>query len=147
MRLSIYLITTLFVLLLVSCEDRTGYYNYEQEGIIARLTAHEWKLIYAQRHDFGATELNGIRRVYKFNPNGSGSTKWINLEDGTMSGEPVYFRWTFTNDSFAVLYIDKEQQFWLIDRLSATELWVYSAAQDPAIYPSPDKWFYKFSEF
>lgn len=147
MKRTIYFILTLLSVILYSCEDRIGYYDNEQEEIIARLTAHEWMLIYAHRQDFGPADLNEVRRVYKFNPDGTGSTKWIDLEDGTMSGEPVYFRWTFTNDSFAVLYIDKEQQFWLIDKLTSIDLWVYSAFQDPAIYPSPDKWLYKFSEY
>lgn len=146
MKRSFNLIITLLFLIFISCEDRTGYYNNEQQEIITKLTAHEWIMTYAQRQGFEPEELNEERKVYKFNSNGSGSCRWVNPEDGTLKGEPVYFRWTFTNDSFAVIYIDKEQLFWLIDRLTPMELWVYSAAQDPAIYPSPDKWFYKFSE-
>ena len=48
MKLLNYLALTLVTFVLVSCEERTGYYTNEQQEIIAKLTANEWRLVYEQ---------------------------------------------------------------------------------------------------
>ena len=138
MNRTVYIFQLLCALLLISCEGRTGYYDNDQQEIIARLTAKEWKLVYEYNPNFSSTEFEE-GWVYKFNPNGTGSYKWVNHEDGTINGDPVYFRWTFTTENFAVIYIDKSEQFWLIDKLTAQELWVYISFQDPILYPNTYK--------
>lgn len=138
------IILTLVVFVLVSCEERTGFYDGEQQEIIARLTMKEWKLVYEHMPSFDPTEFHGEGWVYKFNSNGTGSYKWIKWEDGSIEGEPVYFHWTFTTDNFAVIYIDKSERFWLIDKLTANELWVYDSYQDPVLHPNSDEVFLKF---
>ena len=139
-----YLILTLVAFVLVSCEERTGYYDSDQQEIIAKLTAKEWRLVYEHNPNFEPNVFQEEGRVYKFNANGTGSYKWVKWEDGSISGEPVYFRWTFTTDNFAVIYIDKSGRFWLIDKLTAKDLWVYNSDQDPVLYPNSDKVFWKF---
>lgn len=133
------LIIILACVLLASCEERTGYYDTDQKEIINLLTGVEWKQTYEYRPNFEPTEYKEEGWVYKFNANGTGSSKWENWSDGTMNGEPTYFRWTFTTDNFSVIYIDKSERFLLIDKLTSSDLWVTSAMQDPVLYPNTDK--------
>lgn len=139
------LIIILSCVLLASCEERTGYYDTNQKEIINLLTGVEWKQIYEYRPDFEPTEYKGEGWVYKFNANGTGSYKWVKWNEGATNGEPIYFRWTFTTDNFSVIYIDKSERFWLIDKLTTSELSVTSAMQDPVLYPNTDKTVCKFT--
>ena len=53
--------------------------------------------------------------------------------------ETQYYDWTFTTENFAVIYLYNTaygQSFWLIEKLTATELRVKAANQDPVLYPS-----------
>lgn len=138
------LIISMLALFLLSCEERTGYYDKGQREIIECLTSGEWRQTYEHRPPFEPHELENDGMVYKFNANGSGSYKWVNWTDGSIYGEPVYFRWTFTNDNFAVIYIDKSECFLLIDKLTTSELWVYRSNQDPVLHPNQYNGFYKF---
>lgn len=140
-QLLIYILVFVF---LASCEERTGYYNTDQKEIITLITGVEWKQTYEHTSGFEPTEYNEEGWVYKFNSNGTGYYKWVNWKDGTKNGEPVYFRWTFTTDNFSVIYIDKSECFWLIDKLTPSELTVTSAMQDPVLYPNTDKTVNKF---
>lgn len=142
-----YIILTLVAFVFASCEERTGYYDSDQQKIIAKLTAREWKLVYEHTPNFEPNEFQEEGWVYKFNANGTGSYKWVKWEDGSINGDPVYFRWTFTSDNFAVIYIDKSERFWSIDRLTSSELWVTSAMQDPVLYPNTDKTLCKLEAF
>lgn len=140
-----FFIAILVSVFLASCEERTGYYDTDQKEIISLITGVEWKQIYEHMPSFEPTEFDEEGWVYKFNTNGTGSYKWVNWNDGTTKGEPVYFRWTFTTDNFSVIYIDKSERFLLIDRLTPSELTVTSAMQDPVLYPNTDKTICKFT--
>ncbi len=138
------LISILACVFLASCEERTGYYDTDQKEIINLLTGVEWKQTYEHTPNFEPNEFQKEGWVYKFNANGTGSYKWVKWEDGSINGEPVYFRWTFTTDNFTVIYIDKTERFWLIDKLTAKDLWVYNSYQDPVLHPNGDEVFWKF---
>lgn len=129
---------------LASCEERTGYYDTDQKEIISLITGVEWKQTYEHMPDFEPTEYNEEGWVYHFNANGTGSYKWMDWKDGTINGEMIYFRWTFTTENFSVFYIDKLECFWLIDKLTSSELTVKRSMQDPVLYPNADKTVCKF---
>lgn len=137
-------ISILVFVFLASCDERTGYYDTDQKEIISLITGVEWKQTYENMPNFEPTEYNEEGWVYQFNANGTGSYKWMNWKDGTINGETVYFRWTFTTDNFSVIYIDKSECFWLIDKLTSSELTVKRAMQDPVLYPNTDKTVCKF---
>lgn len=137
-------ISILVFVFLASCDERTGYYDTDQKKIISLITGVEWKQTYENMPNFEPTEYNEEGWVYQFNANGTGSYKWMNWKDGTINGETVYFRWTFTTDNFSVIYIDKSECFWLIDKLTPSELTVKRAMQDPVLYPNTDKTVCKF---
>lgn len=137
-------ISILVFVFLASCDERTGYYDTDQKEIISLITGVEWKQTYENMPNFEPTEYNEEGWVYQFNANGTGSYKWMNWKDGTINGETVCFRWTFTTDNFSVIYIDKSECFWLIDKLTPSELTVKRAMQDPVLYPNTDKTVCKF---
>lgn len=139
-----FFISILVFVFLASCDERTGYYDTDQKEIISLITGVEWKQTYENMPNFEPTEYNEEGWVYQFNANGTGSYKWMNWKDGTINGETVYFRWTFTTDNFSVIYIDKSECFWLIDKLTPSELTVKRAMQDPVLYPNTDKTVCKF---
>lgn len=140
-----YLLFALFILLFCSCEGRTGYYDSDQQEIIALLTEKDWKLVYEHVPGFEPNELREEGWIYKFNANGTGSYKWVRWDDGSINEEPVYFRWTFTTDNFATIYIDKSARFLLIDRLTSSELWVHNSYKDPVLHPSSEEILWKFT--
>ena len=137
-------ISILVFVFLASCDERTGYYDTDQKEILSLITGVEWKQTYEHMPNFEPTEYNEEGWIYHFNANGTGSYKWMNWKDGTINGETVYFRWTFTTDNFSVIYIDKSECFWLIDKLTPSELTVKRAMQDPILYPNTDKTVCKF---
>lgn len=139
------LILILFCLLFISCDKHMNYDEAEQIEIVSMLTGTEWRQTYEQMSGYEPTEYDEDGWIYKFNSNRSGSYKWFDRENCSIIGDVVYFRWDFTTKNFAVIYIDKSQQFWLIDKLTPTELWVYSAFQDPVLYPNTSQTFRKFT--
>ena len=145
MKQYVTVISAIMMLILASCEDRTGYYSHEQQEIIAKLTDKDWKQVYEHQPDFDPTVYDGEGMVYRFNSDGTGSCKWASWSDGTITGEPEYFRWTFTTDNFAVIYITKLNRYWLIDKLTADNIWVYDSYQDPVMYPNSYEVFCKFT--
>lgn len=133
-------------LLLVSCEGRTGYYNDNQEEIIDKITSVEWILVY-EDNGFSSPIIHDKESVrYRFESNGKGWRKFIGSSvEPPLEDNIEYFRWTFTNDNFAVIYIGGNiERYWLIDKLTYSDLWVYDSYTDPVIYPNEDKCFYKF---
>lgn len=137
---------SLFALLIVSCDGRTGYYDDEQQNIIDKLTAREWKLVYKHVPDFEPEEFKTGGSVYKFNSNGKGSQRLLSDKGEIEEGSRIqYFQWTFTTGNFSVIYLGgKLESFWLIDKLTEDELWVWIAGQDPVLHPNTFKTFSKF---
>ena len=146
MRHATYALLFLLLLLFMSCDGRTGYYDSEQQEIINTLTAREWKLIYQHVPNFEPESFDKGGSIYKFDSDGKGSTKFL-TDTGELDEEfPVsYFQWTFTTDNFSVIYLGgKLEKFWLIDKLTRDELWVYTAGQDPVLHPNTLKTYCKF---
>lgn len=146
MKLQKYSIVFILSLLLTSCEERTGYYDNFQSERISLLTGASWHLYYEDRFDSEPVEYESTGSICSFNTDGKGVYKLIYDEEDLENGSRVlYFNWTFTNDNFSVIYLGgKLEQFWLIDKLTESELWIHRAAQDPAIYPNTDQTICKF---
>ncbi len=146
MKCSIYLIFALITILVSSCDDRIGYYDGYQNDRIALLTGKKWFMYYQHRPPFQPEEFDSEGNVCSFSADGKGTFKVVDSEGEIIEGYKVqYFQWTFTTDTFSVLYLGGNmQQFWLIDKLTPSELWIHCGAQDPAIYPNTDQTEYRF---
>ncbi|MDE6153032.1 MAG: hypothetical protein K2G21_02670 [Muribaculaceae bacterium] len=130
-------------LLLNACDGRTGYFDDEQKDTLALLTRGEWAL-YEQIRDDQTTTFDKVGLVYRFTADGKGWRRWYDTETGKPTATEN-FQWTFTNGSFAVLYIaSKIERYWLIERLNDSRLWVCDGIRDPVIYPSTDNYHLHF---
>ena len=119
-------------LLLNACDGRTGYFDDEQKDTLALLTRGEWAL-YEQIRDDQTTTFDKVGLVYRFTADGKGWRRWYDTETGKPTATEN-FQWTFTNGSFAVLYIaSKIERYWLIERLKDSRVWVCYGIRGPVI--------------
>lgn len=133
------------LLTLLSACDRTGYHTSDQENRINMLTGTEW-VVESIKYSDNSTHTSAYQdHIYKFDRNGRGSEKVLHsLSDPKLKDVTFYFQWTFTNENFAVIcMLNTGSEFWLIDRLTPTELCVYAAVQDPVLHPSIPQTYYK----
>lgn len=130
------------VIVLSSCEERTGYLDDSQKDIISRLTSSNWKLVYDHTPGFEPQNITGDTWVYHFSPDMTG---WMRWETDNDHSEPLYFRWTFTNRNMAVIQlIGQVESYMLIDKLTDTEFHTYRSVSDPVLYPDEAS-YYRFT--
>lgn len=140
-----FLFSTLLIFLLFACDEPHGYYDPSQQDVINNLTRHEWFQYYSKMQGFDSS-VHDEGWIYQFSSNGKGHRRWCKSDGTPIDGPSTeYFQWTFTNDNFTVIYLGGNiERFWLIDKLDASELWVYDARIDPVINPNTDKTHYRF---
>lgn len=139
--------TAIFILLCSSCEGRSGYLNGGQEETVSTLTNVEWVLVSSTDDIFGEQVFSPENSCsYKFNRDLNGWFRFPPSPDGTSDATTYYFQWSFTTENFTVLYITGTaiRQYWLINRMTSSELDVTASTQDPVLYPNTDKTHYKF---
>jgi len=132
---------------LVSCEERSnGFLDDGQQGRIGMLTDAEWVMSSIKYPDFDETVFDGATTAYKFERNGKGCHYGTSFADPGLKTDVSYYRWTFTNDNFAVIQMQGTavDGYWLIEKLTASELWVTACMQDPVLYPNAYKYRCKF---
>lgn len=137
----------LLAVLTASCEGRSGYYDPGQQDVIDMLTGTEWEMVSLQYADGEETTCQPGTDIYRFERSGRGWNRIVrSLWEPPLEDMMTYFDWTFTNDTFAVIFMTDGYSgtYWLIKKLTATELHVQSAPQDPVIYPGTSKTFCKF---
>lgn len=133
-------------LMVSSCDEPEGYLDDGQQGRIELLTQYEWLNTSVKNPPFEEQLFDKETIAYKFDRNGKGRCYRASLVDPDVHEVIDYFEWTFTNDNFAVLYMRGSiiDDYWLIDKLTETELHVTSSTMDPVLYPNADKAWYKF---
>ncbi|MCM1450908.1 MAG: hypothetical protein NC102_01440 [Clostridium sp.] len=131
---------------MLSCDGREGYINDGQEAILEKLAAAEWILQSEESEIFGVKTYEGESRIYKFSRDGKGWTAWGSMADASPISGKTYFQWAFTNPTFSVIQTTGNaiEGFWLIQKLTASELWAQWTPQDPILHPNQDATFYRF---
>lgn len=146
MKTSLFSLLFALLVCLSSCEGRTGYLDEGQENTLSLLTEKEWLMVYSET-SLGYTQTyNSETSVYFFSLEGNGWTAHTCLNDETEKKELRYFQWTFTTENFTVIQLagNAEDGYWLIKKLTPTELWVQTSVKDPVLYPNQYSTFYKF---
>ncbi|MCM1331877.1 MAG: hypothetical protein NC248_04635 [Bacteroides sp.] len=145
MKLILGSLAVLLLMVFVSCEERSGYLEDDQQTTVELLTDVKWLMTWADYGALGESSFETDTDIYRFERTGKGwfaKGSWIDTEKKDGTG---YFQWSFTTANFSVIrmtgYIEG---YWLIEKLTPDELWVTSAQQDPVIYPSQDNRRYKF---
>lgn len=137
-----YILLYLCVFLLISCEGQTGYIDENQLSKVSKLTDAEWLVAYCESPLGEIETFDDETIVYRFERSGNGWSARGSFDDETRKENVWNFKWTFTTEHFAVLYITGSQnggfweEYWLIEKLTRDDLWVQIAAKDPAIYPN-----------
>ena len=145
MKGTVHLLMTLLCgLFLLSCEGRTGYIDENQLSRVSELTGSEW-LVAWYEDPLGQVEtFDDETSIYRFERSGKGWTAKGSFSDDALRENARNFQWTFTADNFAVIYMTGShdwgywEEYWLIEKLTADELWIKFASQDPALYPNQE---------
>ncbi len=136
-------------MMLASCEERTGYLDTEQQNTIAMLTDVEWLIEYAEYWNGNEETFDDETIIYSFGRDTKGWTAAGSLKDPSVKKNVQYFQWTFTNKNFVVIYMTGSagegywDGYWLIEKLTPTEMWAQWSAMDPVLYPNQITTFYK----
>lgn len=113
-------IVLLFLILNAGCIEKQGYYNNEEESIIALVCDITWasKKI--------ADENGSVwQTTYKFNKNGTYTRIDIETdENGNKKEANIYGQWSFGDPSFSTLYFGGEH-YWDIDKLTKDKFSFY----------------------
>ncbi len=146
MKAIVFPLLTILLMCLSSCEGRTGYLDEGQENTLSMLTGKEWVEVYAD-YGLGYEQVIEDRTViYYFDLKGNGWCAVGSLKDETVKENVRYFQWTFTTENFAVIQTagNAMDGYWLIKKLTPTELWVQCSTHDPVLVPNQTTTFYKY---
>ena len=146
MKAVVLSLLTILLVCLSSCEGRTGYLDEGQENTLSMLTGNEWVEVYA---DYGLGNEQVIEdrtSIYYFDLKGKGWFAVGSVKDDTVKENVRYFQWTFTTENFAVIQTagNAMDGYWLIKKLTPTELWVQWSTHDPVLIPNQTTTFYKY---
>lgn len=146
MKQLLYHIFLLSLMILTSCEVRSGYLDYDKQNTVAMLTDVEWLVVNA---DYGLGNehiYDDETKIYSF---GKDSKGWIatgSLKDMSVKKDVRYFQWSFTTDNYTVICMagNSTDGYLLIQKLTPTEMWLQWTAKDPVFVPNQNTTLYKF---
>lgn len=133
------------LMILSSCEGRTGYLDEGQQNTVAMLTDVEWLVVYADYGLGNEQTFDDETNIYSFGRDTKGWTAVGSLKDPSIKKDVQYFQWTFTTENYTVIYTsgNATEGYRLIKKLTPTEMWLQWTAQDPVLYPNQTTTFYK----
>lgn len=142
------LLSSLFLFLLMimsSCEGKSGYLDEGQQNTVAMLTDVEWLVVYVDYSIGNEQTFDDETNIYSFGRDTKGWTATGSLKDLSVKKDVRYFQWTFTTENYAVIYMagNSTDGYWLIQKLTPTDLWVQWSVKDPVLYPNQTTTFYK----
>lgn len=117
-------------LTLWACDGRLLDDDERGEGVTERLTARAWRQM--------GDESQTVDVIYRFSANGRGECKSTITDDkGSVSEHTRRFDWNFTTPNRAVIFMydGYSREYWLIDKLTDSNLDVTAGYNDPVIYP------------
>lgn len=123
--------------LLTGCVEKSGYYDDGQQEIIDNLTKNEgWERSYHMT-SYDGRECD-VYELWVFKSDATGSRKFVwNYDDGEVSENMGYFRWSFTIPNFKIIYMDSGL-YWEIKQLTTDKLHIYETYDDPITVPGQD---------
>ena len=136
----------MFLICLSACEGQSGYLDSDQEETLSLLTEKEWLIVYARYWTGDEHTYDDETSVYFLDLKQNGWVALGSLKDASVKENVTYFQWRFTTDNFTVIQTagNGMDGYWLIEKLTPTELWAQWSAKDPVMYPNQITTFYKF---
>jgi len=134
------------VMIMSSCEGRDGYLDDGRQNTVAMLTDVDWLVVYADYGLGNEYTYDDETNIYSFGMDTKGWTAIGSLKDPSVKKDVRYFQWTFTTENYAVIYTagNSTDGYWLIQKLTPTEMWLQWTARDPVLVPNQTTSFYKF---
>lgn len=144
--MALHFLLAVMTLFFSSCEASSGYIDKDQENTVAMLTGAEWLVVYADYGLGNETAFENETNIYSFDKLGKGWTATGSLTDQSIKKDIRYFQWTFTTDNYAVIQTagNNTDGYWLIQKLTPTEMWLQYSVKDPVLVPTQPKTFYRF---
>lgn len=132
------------LLFLIGCVEKTGYYDDAQQNTIDNLTKNNgWERAYHMT-SYDGRECD-VYELYMFKGDASGSCKYVTTyEDGEVSENLTYFRWSFTIPNSRIIYLDYGL-YWEVEKLTSDKLSIYETYDDPLTVFGQD--YREFKEF
>ena len=92
------------LMILSSCEGRTGYLDEGQQNTVTMLTDVEWLVVYADYGLGNEQTFDDETNIYSFGRDTKGWTAVGSLKDPSIKKDVQYFQWTFTTENYTVIY-------------------------------------------
>ena len=120
MRKILFIITSLFAMLQISCVEKSGYYSESENRIIDLICDITW-MSEKTTNDKGMT----YQDVYKFSKNGTYARTLIATDkNGKEQQSAINGQWTFSDPSFGIIYFG-HNDYWDIDELTEKKFSAY----------------------
>ena len=134
------------ILIVSACDGRYGYLNEDQQDTVNMLIGAEWLTVSYEDNYGEITYYDSETIVYSFDQTGKGWRATGSLTDNNVLENVSYFQWTFTNDNYAVIYTagHNNEGYWLIQKLTTTDMWLQLTSHDPVYFPNQTTALYKF---
>ncbi len=132
-------------MIMSSCEGKSGYLDESQQNTVAMLTDVEWLVVYADYGLGNEKTFDDETNIYSFGRDTKGWNAWGSLKDPSVKKDVRYFQWTFTTENYTVIYMagNSMDGYWLIQKLTPTDLWAQWSVKDTVLYPNQTTTFYK----
>ena len=103
---ALFIILSISLLMIMSsCEGRTGYLDEGQQNTVAMLTDVEWLVVYADYGLGNEQTYDDETNIYSFGRDTKGWTAVGTLKDSSIKKYVRYFQWTFTTENYTVIYL------------------------------------------
>ncbi len=139
-------IIIILFLLMAGCEQSSKPLEGVQNEIVNNLTSSSWIHTVVEELPDGSTSESS--ETWIFQKTGKGSHKIrFQSKDGQVDERTYYFQWAFTTQNFSVICMDIQESgicYWLIEKLTSTQLDVIQALEDPVLHPEVEKDYLSF---
>lgn len=120
MRKISFIITSLMIILQISCVEKSGYYTESENHIIALICDITW-MSEKTTNDEGMS----YQDVYKFSKNGTyARTLIVTDKNGMEQQSTINGQWAFSDPSFGVIYFG-HNDYWDLDELTEKKFSAY----------------------
>lgn len=139
-------VSAMLLAVLSSCDGRTGYIGEGQQSTVDMLTDAEWLAVYADYGLGNESVFDDETAIYCFGKDTKGWTATGSLKDPSVKNDVRYFQWTFTTENYTVIHTagNATDGYWLIRKLTPTDLWLQWSVKDPVLVPNQITTFYRF---
>ena len=125
---------------MAGCEQSPKPLEGVQNEIVNNLTSSSWIHTVVEELPDGSTSESSETWIFQ-------KTGKVQTKGGQVDERTYYFQWAFTTQNFSVICMDIQESgicYWLIEKLTSTQLDVIQALEDPVLHPEVEKDYLSF---